>query len=148
MDQCTCNGHALHLAAGKLVRKAIAPGRRVRPTRGVRGRLSRASGFPARSSGKFDVLKNCQCVKKFETTEKMKTDLLPPQLRQNRCRLAMTSKPRPQAPRLRLENPSLRQDSKAWIFRTHCAPPRSQTRHALRSAKRALSAWTGWPSVK
>ncbi len=80
MDQCTCNGHALHLAAGKLVRKAIAQAVEFDPREAFAGGFA-SIRFSSEEQRQFDVLKNCQCVKKLKRL-KNETDLLPPQLRQ------------------------------------------------------------------
>src|SRR5438445_6998424 len=78
MDERACNGDSLHLAAGELVRKAIAEAFEFDPGQPISGGFAWVvlSGEEQRQ---FDVFENRQRVKQLKRL-KNETDALAPQL--------------------------------------------------------------------
>src|SRR5882762_4952320 len=80
MDERACNGDTLHLAAGKLVRIAIAEAVELHPGKPLTGRFARVE-FSGEEQRQFDVLKNRQRMQQLKRL-KNKPNLLAPQLGQ------------------------------------------------------------------
>src|SRR5258708_6327539 len=65
MDERACNGNALHLPAGKLVRIALAEALEFHPGKPLPGRFARVE-FPGEEQRQFDVFKNRQRVQQLK----------------------------------------------------------------------------------